>query len=99
MDDLGSPGYTEVDGVGLGTATDNDGYFCHCPYLFPLTKHTSSRLPTEQPKRVWLLPLPQRAPIPSGLRLREARMAILNPFKGSPLCGSAVKQVAAEKRC
>ena len=65
---------------------------------FPLTKHRPSQLLMEQPKRVWLLPLPQRAPIPSGLKLREVTMVILNPFKGSPLCRSAVKQVAAEKR-
>ena len=38
VDELGSPGYTEVDGVGLGTATDDDRSLS--PSLsFSLTKH------------------------------------------------------------
>ena len=40
VDNLGRPGYTEVDSVGLGTATDNDGYSVTVPIFFLDKTHT-----------------------------------------------------------
>ena len=43
VDELGSPGYTEVDGLGLGTATDDDKFSITVPIFF-LDKTQSLRI-------------------------------------------------------